>query len=137
MTTKLSQEQKDELNKNIAPLEIKSSLKLMNNNKSPGPDGIIVEFYKEFWYIIGDDLSDILINGLDNNQLTYSQYLALIILLYKKGIREDLANWRPISLMNSDIKILSKALASRVKKILPVINTLSSERLHSKQTYWT
>ena len=68
----------------------------MNNNKSPGPDGIIVEFYKEFWYIIGDDLSDILIKSLDNNQLTYSQYLALKILLYKKGIREDLANWRPI-----------------------------------------
>ena len=31
ITTKLSQEQKDELNKNITPLEIKSSLKLMNN----------------------------------------------------------------------------------------------------------
>ena len=81
---KLSQEQQDELNKNITPLEIESSLKLMNNNKSPGPEGVIVEFYKEFWYIIGDDLSYILINGLDNNQLTYSQYLALMIRLYKK-----------------------------------------------------
>ena len=47
ITTKLSQKQKDELNKNITPLEIKSSLQLMNNNKIPGPDGIIVEFYKE------------------------------------------------------------------------------------------
>ena len=92
ITTELSQEQKDELNKNITTLEIKSSF-----------------------------LHNILINGLDNNQLTYWQYLALIILLYKKGIREDLANWRPLSLMNSDINSLSKAQASRVKKILPYI----------------
>ena len=99
ITTKLSQEQKDEPNKNILPLEIKSSLKSMNNNKCPGPDGIIVEFCKEFWCIIGDDLSYILINGLDNKQLTYSQYLAIIILLHKREsektcqIRDKYHSW--------------------------------------------
>ena len=55
------------------------------------------------------------------NELPYSQYLALIILLYKKGVRENIRNWRPISLSNSDIKILSKLLAERLKIVLPEI----------------
>ena len=56
----------------------------MSNNKSRGPDGIIVEFHKEFRRLLGEDLSIVLVNCLNNEQLTYSQYLAIIILLYKK-----------------------------------------------------
>ena len=59
----------------------------MSNNKSPGPDGLIVEFYKIYWCDIKDDLYDVIINGLEDNQLAYSQYLAVINLLYKKGNR--------------------------------------------------
>ena len=43
------------------------------------------------------------------------------MLLYKKGIREDIANWRPISLINIDAKLLSKVFPQRVKIALPVI----------------
>ena len=93
----------------------------MSNNKSPGPDGKIVEFYKEFWGLLGAGLSMVLVNCLNNEQLTYSKYMAIIILLYKKGTREDLSNWIPISLINSDIKIISKVLATRLKKATPNI----------------
>ena len=54
-------------------------------------------------------------------ELTYSQYIAVIILLYKKGVREDIGNWRPISLINIDCKLLSKVFAQRVKHVLPFI----------------
>ena len=56
-----------------------------------------------------------------SQELPYSQYLALIVLLYKKGIRELITNWRPISLSNTDLKILSKVLAERLKIVLPEI----------------
>ena len=85
ITTKLSDEQNDILNSNITEDEILAGLKSMSNNKSPGPEGIIVEFYKEFRRLLGEDLSIVLVNCLNNEQLTYSQYLAIIILLYKKA----------------------------------------------------
>ena len=117
----LSQDSKNDLERDIAREEIAKAIKKMPNNKSPGEDGIIVEFYKMFWNLIGDDLHEVFLNGLENEELAYSQYLALIILLYKKGPRENIKNWRPISLLNVDYKILSKVLAERLKQVLPEI----------------
>ena len=59
-----------------------------------------------------------------NGKLSYSQYLALIILLYKEGLREDIKNWRPIwpiSLSSTDTKISTKVFAERIKIVLPEI----------------
>ena len=90
----------------------------MSNNKSPGPDGLCVEFYKMYWKDIKHDLFECFMEGLQHQKLSYSQYLAVITLLYKKGIREDIKNWRPISLLNVDFKILSKTLSERLKKVM-------------------
>lgn len=48
-------------------------------------------------------------------------------LIYKEGERKSLKNWRPITLLNVDYKIASKALANRLLKVLPRI-------IHSNQT---
>ena len=117
----LSDENRDMLNKEISTCEIFAAIRRMKNNKSPGPDGIIIEFYKNYWDIIKDDLMNVYSAGYLTQELSYSQYLALIILLYKKGIREKITNWRPISLGNTDVKILSKTLAERLKIVLPEI----------------
>ena len=93
----------------------------LKNEKSPGPDGIIPIFYKLYWEYIKDDLYEVFEFSYEAEELSYSQYLALIILLYKKGIREDIRNWRPISLSNCDIKILTKAFAERLRVVLPHI----------------
>ncbi|KYO44729.1 hypothetical protein Y1Q_0016843 [Alligator mississippiensis] len=42
----------------------------------------------------------------------------LVTLLYKKGLREELKNWRLITLLNFDSKLLAKVLAERFKSIL-------------------
>ena len=100
---------------------MEKALKLMKSDNSPGPDGIIAQFYKIFWEVIKDDLISVFHQAYYVKKLTYSQYLALIILLYKKDTREDIRNWRPISLSNTDIKIISKIFAERLKLILPDI----------------
>ena len=45
----------------------------------------------------------------------------MIRLLHKKGERRDLKNWRPISLLSVDYKILTKVLASRLTSVLQII----------------
>ena len=105
----------------ITKEEISNAIKKMPNNKSPGQDGIPVEFYKVYWNIVSDDLLQVIHKGLNDKQLPYTQYLAVIVLLYKKGSRADIKNWRPISLLNVDYKILSKVLAERLKTVLPEI----------------
>ena len=117
----LSDEDRNLLNARISIDELYSSLRKMKDEKSPGPDGIIPIFYKLYWEYLKNDLYEVFDFSYGAEELSYSQYLALIILLYKKGIREDIRNWRPISLSNCDVKILTKAFAERLRVVLPHI----------------
>ena len=95
-------------------------MKCMPNNKSPGNDGFTKEFYNFFW----DDIKDFLVNSInfayDKKEFSISQRQAIIKLIEKKNSdKRYIKNWRPISLLNVDYKIASKALAERLKKVLP------------------
>ena len=70
------------------------------------------------WYLIKKELTCIFQYSFNNFTPASSQYKAMIFLLYKKGDREALSNWRPISPLNTDYKIITKVLAERLKKIL-------------------
>ena len=93
----------------------------MKSDKSPGSDGLPAEFYNFFWDEICDTLLEVINFCFNRGLLTESMRLAIISLLYKKGDIELLKNWRPISLLNVDYKIGSKAFASRLQLILPSI----------------
>ena len=101
-------------------------LKSMPNNKSPGNDGLTKEFYEVFW----DDLKTPLISSFKSafvkGELSNSQKQAVIKLIEKKDKDKRLIqNWRPISLLNTDPKIFSKALANGIKKYLPFLISLN------------
>jgi len=89
------------------------------DGKSPGPDGLPVEFYKSFWKNIHQILLPTLHDALRLGSLPKSMQTGVISLLFKKGDRQLLKNWRPISLLNADFKMIGKVLAARLQKVLP------------------
>jgi len=98
-------------------------LKTMSNNKTPGTDGFPAEFYKCFFF---DDISNILVKSYNysfqNGCLSIDQSRGIINLIPKKDKDPTfLKNWRPISLLNTDYKIITKVIALRLKNVLPDI----------------
>ena len=105
----------------ITTKEIKTALNQMQSNKSPGSDGIPNEFYKTFWPELKEELCEMLNNIYIKQSLSQTQKQAIIKLLYKKGDPRELKNWRPISLLNTDYKILSKIMANRLKPKMEIL----------------
>ena len=106
------------------PLDLDDIYKALNsteNHKSPGIDGLPYEFFKTFWDILKDDLLEILTYALTNLSVTESQSLGIITLQPKSGDKKLLSNWRPITLMTCDYKLLTKIFANRLKCIVPQI----------------
>ena len=94
----------------------------MHSGKTPGNDGLSIEFYKHFWHILKDPLLKSVKFSQINGSLSVSQRQAIIKLLEKREKdKRFIENWRPISLLNVDTKIITKTLASRLKKVLPFI----------------
>ena len=95
-------------------------LESFQKNKTPGNDGVTIEFYVPFWSLIGRPLVDCVNYFYEFGELSNSQKQAIITLIEKKGEDKRLIkNWRPISLINVDAKIISKVLAKRLEKVLP------------------
>ena len=102
----------------LSVLELKEALFKMESNKSPGLDGLTAEFYKYFWWDLINIFQKLIGEIYNQNQLCNSMKIGLITLIPKKGDLTKLENWRPISLLNIDYKIISKALASRISKVM-------------------
>nr|XP_014353509.1 PREDICTED: uncharacterized protein LOC102357489 [Latimeria chalumnae] len=98
--------------------EISTIISQLANGKSPGPDGLTGEFYKSFKDKLVPHLmivyNDILSTGILPNSLME----ALLLLLYKKGDKQDLKNYRLIMMLNVDYKILVKILQNRLQKLV-------------------
>lgn len=117
-TKTLNDNEKDFCEKDISLCELTESVRNIKNNKSPGPDGLSPEFYKEFWEHIKQLYFNMIQETFEFGELPDSLKCAIITLIYKKGDKELLKNYRPISLTNYDYKILAYTLASRMQKVI-------------------
>ena len=97
------------------------AIKSMKRNKSPGLDGINIEFYEHFWSLLGGLLVDVFNESFENGILPNSQRSAVLSLIFKKDDTEDISNYRPISLTNVDYRILAFVLARRLQRVIDSI----------------
>ena len=115
---KRSREDIFHLNRFIQEEEIHEVLKEMKNNKSPGEDGLSKEFYLEFKDLLLEEMGEMLNNILCKEEFPESLKNTIITLLFKKNDHRMLKNWRPVSLLNMDYKVLSKILSNRLRKVI-------------------
>ena len=119
--TPISSENYELCKKPISLENLHSALSKMDSNKSPGSDGLTVEFYRFFFEEIGPEFLKVCEAIFENQCLPVSMTQGVITLVPKKGDRSVLKNWRPISLLNIDYKIISKALADRLSKVMATV----------------
>ena len=104
--SRISPEDSERLSTDIHSTELQKAIASLKSGKSPGPDGIPVELYKEFSNILTPFLhrmyNQAQLDGTPPSRLTQ----ATITVIHKKG-KDDLnvGSYRPISLLNIDYKI--------------------------------
>lgn len=105
--------------KEISEIEVFTAINTLHEGESPGIDGLPIEFYKKVWPFLRQKITNMYNIIFNSKNLSKTQSTGVITLLHKGGSRSVLGNWRPISLLCSDYKILAKILTLRLKTILP------------------
>ena len=110
--------------------EVKKVLLTCKSHAAPGTDGITAYFYKKYWEMIGDDLTDVVVNIFNGAMPTDCQRTSLMVFGNKPGKKAKslkISDRRKLSLMNVDFKIATGIEASRIRQTMG--HTISPHQL--------
>ena len=118
----MNQEEAEHLNRLVTASEIEAVIKKLLAHKSPGPDGFTGDFYKAFKEELTPILHRLFQKTQEEGKLPNSFYEASITLI-SKPVRQytKKENYRPVSLMNIDTKILNEILANCIQQYIKKI----------------
>ena len=101
--------------------EVLAAVSGLNDDKAPGPDGFPIAFWSFSWDFVKDEVMGFFKDFFQNDQFVKSLNATFLVLVPKGSTVEDLKDLRPISLVGSLYKILSKVLANRIKSVMMLI----------------
>ena len=115
---RLSDDDREMCETGIGTGEINEAIGGLGRNKSPGIDGLIGEFYVEFREELVPVLERLFRWIEEKGEMPLSMSTGLVTVIHKKGSRVKLQNYRPLSMLNGDYKVLARVLANRVKQVI-------------------
>jgi hypothetical protein len=101
--------------------EVKKALISIGDLKALGPDRLHAIFFKRFWNMLGEELTDEVLNAINNSTILEGWNDTSIVMIPKVENPDKVTQFRPISLCNVVYKVISKILSSRLRVILPDI----------------
>ncbi|CAM8877709.1 unnamed protein product [Rhodiola kirilowii] len=118
MKVKLSDEAYHQFCTPFTTTEVQEALFQLGATKAPGIDGFSALFYQKSWELVKEDVFQFALKFLNQGELNPEVNETLITLVPKVKNPECFSDYRPISLVNVAMKIITKALANRLKNVL-------------------
>ncbi|XP_074297220.1 uncharacterized protein LOC141627923 [Silene latifolia] len=109
------------LNSAVTKEEIKQAIFSIPNDKSPGPDGYTSKFFKDAWGIVGEKVTEAILNFFDTGKLLNQINATTVTLIPKVHNPGKVQQFSPIACCNVIYKTISKLLCNRLSEVLPDI----------------
>ncbi|KAJ8398700.1 hypothetical protein AAFF_G00418970 [Aldrovandia affinis] len=118
VSARLWSEEAQDMEADVTLEEVRRALFSLRGGHAPGHDGLPGEFYIAFWHLLGPDLLEVYRALLERGALSASMKKGVLVLLHKGGVRTELGNWRPLTLLNTDYKVLAKVATARLRRVM-------------------
>nr|GFB93343.1 RNA-directed DNA polymerase, eukaryota [Tanacetum cinerariifolium] len=106
---RLSDVQASDLERRVSREEIRLAVWNCGENKSPGPDGYSFEFFRKYWNLVGSDLCDAVEHFFETGSFPNGYNSSFVALISKITDAKFVKDFRPISLIGSVYKVVTKA----------------------------
>ncbi|KAG7559344.1 ABC transporter type 1 transmembrane domain superfamily [Arabidopsis thaliana x Arabidopsis arenosa] len=114
-------EQRSSLDAYFSKDEIKAAFFSLPKNKASGPDGYPAEFFTSCWNVVGPEISSAVSEFFTSGTLLKQWNATSLVLIPKTPNAATVAEFRPISCLNTVYKVISRLLASRLQSLLPLV----------------
>ncbi|GJX45301.1 RNA-directed DNA polymerase, eukaryota [Tanacetum coccineum] len=130
----LSPDQASDLESPVSSDEIRSAVWGCGKDKSPGPDGFTFDFFHKFWSTIGPDFCLAVEWFFKHHSFSKGCNSSFVALIPKKNDPRFVSDYRPISLIGSLYKVVTKVLATRLSLVISdLISDVQSAFLPNRQ----
>ncbi|KAJ8391034.1 hypothetical protein AAFF_G00096550 [Aldrovandia affinis] len=118
VSARLGAEEAQAMEADVTLEEVREALMGLRDGRAPGHDGLPKECYVAFWHLLGPDLLEVYRTLLKGGALSASMQKGVLVLLHKGGDRAELGNWRPLTLLTTDYKVLAKVATARLRRVM-------------------